>query len=208
MICAASRMPVFNEEEEEQLRKIMAGEFWEEDMPDFSDNLPTREKVRVKSATTAAPARPAAAALNSDSEKKVTAPNANWRTATDAAVAQSKANPLLIPKPSPVIKKKKPVPAPSSDYLDFSDLDYDDFESAMRFVYFAVYFQLYAIILILSWDMICREEENGGMNPGGGGSKNTAAPEQHAGLDSADVVPSYVWDGLLDSEGLPYKFTR
>lgn len=53
-----------------------------------------------------------------------------------------------------------------------------------------------------------REEENGGMNPGGGGSKNTAAPEQHAGLDSADVVPSYVWDGLLDSEGAPYKFTR
>ena len=138
MICRASRMPVFNEEEEEQLRKIMAGEFWEEDMPDFSDNLPTREKVRVKSAATAAPPRPAAAALNSDSEKKVTAPNANWRTATDAAVAQSKANPLLIPKPPPLIKKKKPVPAPSSDYLDFSDLDYDDFESAMRFVYFVV----------------------------------------------------------------------
>ena len=46
------------------------------------------------------------------------------------------------------------------------------------------------------------------MNPGGGGSKNTAAPEQHAGLDSADVVPNYAWDGLLDSDGLPYKFSR
>ena len=53
-----------------------------------------------------------------------------------------------------------------------------------------------------------REEENGGMNPGGGGSKNTAAPEQHAGLESADVVPSNVWNGLLDPEGLPFKFAR
>ena len=46
------------------------------------------------------------------------------------------------------------------------------------------------------------------MNPGGGGSKNTAAPEMHAGLDSADIVPGYAWNGLLDSEGLPYKFDR
>ena len=134
MICSASRMPVFNEEDEEQLRKIMAGEFWEDDMPDFSDNLPTRERSRVKAAAaiTDQPA-PAAQTSNSVSEKKVTAPNANWRTATDAAVAQSKANPMLVSKAPVVIKKKKPVPAPSADYLDFSDLDYDDFESAMRY---------------------------------------------------------------------------
>lgn len=133
MICSASRMPVFNEEDEEQLRKIMAGEFWEDDMPDFSDNLPTRERSRVKAAAAIIdqPA-PAAQASNSVSEKKVTAPNANWRTATDAAIAQSKTNPMLVTKTPAVIKKKKPVPAPSADYLDFSDLDYDDFESAMR----------------------------------------------------------------------------
>ena len=133
LICYASRMPVFDADDEEQLRKIMAGEFWEDDMPDFSDNLPTREKVRAKVVTSAAPPVTNVAS-NSVSEKRVTAPNANWRTATDAERAQTKANPLLIPKPAPLIKKKKPVPAPSSDYLDFSDLDYDDFESAMRLV--------------------------------------------------------------------------
>ena len=132
VLSAASRMPVFNEEEEEQLRKIMAGEFWDDDMPDFSDNLPTREKSKAKSAA----AEPAAAvavrvAPNSASAKKVVAPNANWRTATDTPVPQP-LNPLLIPKPATLIKKKKPVPTPSSDFLDFSDLDYDDFESAMR----------------------------------------------------------------------------
>lgn len=132
-ICHASRMPVFDADDEEQLRKIMAGEFWEDDMPDFSDNLPTREKVRAK-VVTSAPPPVTNVASNSVSEKRVTAPNANWRTATDAERAQTKANPLLIPKPATLIKKKKPVPAPSSDYLDFSDLDYDDFESAMRLV--------------------------------------------------------------------------
>lgn len=126
-----SRMPVFDEEDEEQLRKIMAGEFWEDDMPDFSDNLPTRERKRTKSVeipvATVAPIVPTSA-----SAKKVLAPNANWRTATDAPKAQVQ-NPLLIPKPTSLItKKKKPAPAPSADYLDFSDLDYDDFESAMR----------------------------------------------------------------------------
>ena len=55
---------------------------------------------------------------------------------------------------------------------------------------------------------IHREEENGGMNPGGGGSKNTAAPEQHAGLESADVVPGVAWNGLVDPEGLPFTFNR
>ena len=124
-----SRMPVFDEEDEEQLRKIMAGEFWEDDMPDFSDNLPTRERKRTKSVEI--PVAPVAPVVPiSASAKKVLAPNANWRTATNAPIAQ---NPLLIPKPtSLIVKKKKPAPAPSADYLDFSDLDYDDFESAMR----------------------------------------------------------------------------
>lgn len=130
---SVSRMPVFDEEEEEQLRKIMAGEFWEEDMPDFSDNLPTKERKRAKSVEVPMAAPVAAVVPNSASAKKVLAPNANWRTATDAPVAQV-LNPLLIPKPASLIKKKKPVPAPSADYLDFSDLDYDDFESAMRYV--------------------------------------------------------------------------
>lgn len=125
----ASRMPVFDADDEEQLRKIMAGEFWEDDMPDFSDNLPTRERTKAKTTapTTAAPVNP-----NSVSAKNILAPNANWRTATNSP-APPPQNPLLIAKAPTLIKKKKPVVSPSADYLDFSDLDYDDFESAMRY---------------------------------------------------------------------------
>jgi len=183
----ASRMPVFDEDDEEQLRKIMAGEFWEDEaMPDFSDNLPTKMKAKTKPAPAAA--APSAPPTNSKSvsTKKVTAPNADWRTITESTIAENLdpvfVNPQLIPKP--VVKKKipKPVVKEEGDFFEFTDLDYDDFESAMR------------------------EEENGGFNPSGGGAKETDAPEEHEGLDSADVVPPHVWKGLIDAEGLPYTF--
>jgi hypothetical protein len=132
----ASRMPVFDEDDEEQLRKIMAGEFWEDEMPDFTDNLPTKMKAKSKPAPAAAP--PAPTNSKSISTKKVTAPNADWRSITESAIAENLdpvfVNPMLIPKP--VVKKKipKPVVKEEGDFFEFTDLDYDDFESAMRYI--------------------------------------------------------------------------
>ena len=106
VLSAASRKPVLN---------------------DGSDNPPTRKKSKSNNAATEPVAVIAAhVAPNSVSAKKVVAPNANSRTATDTPAPQP-LNPMIVATPAISIKKKKPVPSPSSDLLDR-----DDSESAMR----------------------------------------------------------------------------
>ena len=177
----SSRMPQFNAEDQAELDKIMAGDYWEDDMPDFSDNL--KKKPRAAPKATDPPVSPPPSSYetnrnimkpNSQSSKKVLPPNADWRSAASQP-------------PSAVSVQRKDVvkqPNNTPDYFSFVDLDYDDFEKAMR------------------------EEEMGGMNPGGGGSKISAAPVLREGLISGDAIPTRVWDILRDAEGNPFKFTR
>lgn len=175
----SSRMPDFSSPEDQaELDKIMNGDYWDEEVAvDFSDNLPKKKGSQAQKQKDFKPSSPTPPttpiAPTSTSAKKVVAPNADWRTAASKPAADLRQQ----------REKKPPAPMNPAD-IDFMDLDYDDFEAAMR------------------------EEEGGGFNPGGGGSKSTYAPEVHEGLMAGDIVPIDLWEKLLDAEGNSYKFSR
>eukprot|EP01038_Epipyxis_sp_PR26KG_P015524 gene15524-20954_t len=100
-------------------------------------------------------------------------PNANWRSAfSDSPRTETRVN-----KPAKV--------SYMDDDFSFMDLDYDDFESAMK------------------------EMENGGMNPGGGVSKRTEIPQEHDGLNSGDIIDDKIWNELKEpQDGKVYSYDK
>jgi hypothetical protein len=67
---------------------------------------------------------------------------------------------------------------------DIDDLGYDDFERAFA------------------------ELSQGGLNPGGGGSKRSRLVEEHPGLVSGQVVKGGVWPNLVQPDGESTRFSR
>jgi hypothetical protein len=172
---AKSKMPSFSEEDQAELERISAG-----GQMDFSRNL-----KRIPKATEAAPPAQAKAAPPAQAKavvKPVMEPNSNWRTALSNPPAP--AGPVQVQRNSGPGASAKPQKASSKDDFSFMDLDYDDFEEAMR------------------------EADNGGMNPMGGVVKHSDAPVEHNGLKSGERIKPEVWGTLIDNQGEPAVFTR
>eukprot|EP01041_Mallomonas_annulata_P005626 gene5626-11354_t len=171
-------MPVFDENDEEELRRMSAGEDW--DIPEFADNIKKKPKIneeipKAEKPTKSPYAVPKPTSSSTVAPKKPTIPrpNLNWRSALTISSS--------LAKSVEASKKQKPE---SFDDIDdgYVDLDYDDFERAMR------------------------EVEMGGLNPGGVGSKQSTIPTEHNGLKSGEVLPSAAWKALVNAEGedVPY----
>eukprot|EP00607_Mallomonas_marina_P000086 CAMPEP_0182424988 /NCGR_PEP_ID=MMETSP1167-20130531/11316_1 /TAXON_ID=2988 /ORGANISM="Mallomonas Sp, Strain CCMP3275" /LENGTH=156 /DNA_ID=CAMNT_0024605265 /DNA_START=132 /DNA_END=599 /DNA_ORIENTATION=+ len=156
-------MPVFDEDDEENLRRMTSGEDdWE--MPDFSDNVPKKKNLKL-------PPKPKSPQQNVNKptssntgtalprKRSVPSPNLNWRSALSDTESVSRS----------VSDTKKKIPQYYSP-TDISevDLDYDDFERAMF------------------------EVEMGGMNEAIG-IKNTDVPSVHQGLYSGDEISLSLW---------------
>ncbi|KAJ1434176.1 hypothetical protein B484DRAFT_446815 [Ochromonadaceae sp. CCMP2298] len=168
-----SKMPSFSEEEQAELERILAGE-----QMDFSRNVKKIPKAPTAAQETqAAPPAQAQAVV-----KPVMAPNSNWRT----ALTNPPAAPVQVQRNSGPGASAKPRKAPvAADDFSFMDLDYDDFEQAMR------------------------EEDNGGMNlMSGVVSKHSDAPAEHNGLKSGARIKPEVWGMLMDNEGGAAVFSR
>jgi len=166
-------MPSFSEEEQAELERILAGE-----QMDFSRNVKKIPKAPTAAQETqAAPPAQAQAVV-----KPVMAPNSNWRT----ALTNPPAAPVQVQRNSGPGASAKPRKAPvAADDFSFMDLDYDDFEQAMR------------------------EEDNGGMNlMSGVVSKHSDAPAEHNGLKSGARIKPEVWGMLMDNEGGAAVFSR
>ena len=178
---AKSRMPVFDEDDEEQLANMMNNY-----NQGSNAKRPSPSQPSAVSAQTSAKTKPIIKPITNNNsniiENKVlnkpmstkslppppilpplVKPNPDWRT------AKSDANPYV----STLYNAKKPpvVADDSDDYYSFTDLDYDDFEAAMR------------------------EEENGDM--GVKANKVTAAPVvTYEGLYSGDSLSPSIWSYL------------
>lgn len=151
-LAAKSKMPIFNEEDEEELANIMTNQ--RKPTPN-----PVRPKIVEIPQTVPSPTvvtRPLKASKSPDS-------NSEW------AVAKSDFNPYVG---SQYNAKKPPVVADDEDeYFAFTDLDYADFEAAMR------------------------EEETA--STAVKSEKRTAAPVvEYVGLSSGDLLPPPVWSSL------------
>jgi hypothetical protein len=123
VLSAKSRMPVFDDEEKEQLRKILNNE-----IIDFSANIPKKKITEpVKPTTT-----PFVSAV--DKTRKitpVTEPNANWRSALSSSSSSSKqARSNRQGSFRTNDQSFKQIEDPDDD-LSFTDLSYSDFEQAM-----------------------------------------------------------------------------
>eukprot|EP01035_Chromulina_nebulosa_P018160 gene18160-23817_t len=150
------------------------------DIPDFSDNIPLSKKINKQTNK-----------QESNDENQSKKPQDNDIKANNVVF-----KPLQAPNPdwrSSLTKPngintgksiKKPPVAPIKDAFSFYDLDYEDFELAML------------------------EEENGGMNPGGGITKRSLSQQTVGGIDSGEVIPKRFFESLLDSEGLPFKYEK
>lgn len=178
-------MPVFDENDEEELRRMSSGENdWE--LPDFSDNLPRKKKPPTKPVAPISPPKsnqiklpPSTPNIKSNQagttalprvKSSIPSPNLNWRSAlnnNNNAVSRSVEDPSK--------KTKVPVYAEQNDFT-FMDLGYDDFERAMF------------------------EVEMGGINPGGS-TKRSEIPIEHEGMKSGEVLKSSAWQALVNSEG-------
>jgi len=190
-------MPVFDEDDQRELAKILSGQAAEEaawDLPDFDENIPLKKKMqkiqkaKADAESTSTPIQKAIIA------KPLTKPNSDWRSAS-------------MPTPSPPSRSSKtisaeysnPVKSSSSknaepassrygssygDDFDLSnvDLDYDDFAQAMF------------------------EVENAYVAVKGGG-KRSILPIEHEGLQSGARLPDKVWSHLLDGQGLPFDYS-
>lgn len=150
-----------------QFRLFGRIEDWESEdwFPDFAENIP-KKKIPSKSTAKATP-QPKQSSSNIPPRTTISgipAPNANWRAAS---------NPIASSLPT----YTEPTPARFRNVDEsFVELDYDDFERAMR------------------------EEEMGGINPGGS-SKVSTLPIDHEGMKSGDMLPLKIWDILLDAQG-------
>jgi hypothetical protein len=71
-----------------------------------------------------------------------------------------------------------------SSFVDLDDLGYNDFERAFA------------------------ELEMGGLNPGGGGSKQSMIVREHEGLMSGQIIKGGVWGTLIQPDGQPTRFSR
>jgi len=126
-------------------------------------------------------------------------PNSDWRNSKgNAAVASATPQVMASTRERERILRERErererdaqigsgemYPSPD-DFPSFDELDYSDFEDAMR------------------------ELEGGGLNPMSGlGSKNTDAPEEHEGLSSGDILPEALWEKLVNVEGEAFKFSK
>ncbi len=110
---------------------------------------------------------------NKPANKLINKPNNDWRTAMNRSPSQSN---VVIPTRT----------ESSTNDINFYDLDYDDFESAME------------------------EEDGGGFGPEGSNKswKGMTIPETSGGLRTGDLLPSAAWSYLVDSENTDYKFVK
>lgn len=204
-------MPKFNAEEEEELKRMLDGNnddeptydiFGNDDLLDDdpyslsnNDQAINKEKVNKdkKKNNQAAPQappvltkkikdtnnnKPSDSIKASDYQvKPLTQPNSDWRSAYSGSTPAEHRR--------PPVKSSKPA-------VDFTDIDYDDFEAAMM------------------------EEENAGlgvtyMGPGSGvGTGKVSAPVVmvHSGLKAGAVISGGAWDSLKDSEGEMYSHDK
>jgi len=196
-------MPKFNAEEEEELRRILSREDFQ---IDFSDNVKPRKRIGVEgSDSSGSNAMITTASKVRDNEASYTVragstkPNKPVGTNNPLGPYGKIPSPPTkqAPPPQPLLPNSNwrsaasalqvsapPTPSrrPSSQISDdndfsFLELDYSDFEQAMR------------------------EEDNGGMNPMGGGSKHSFIPTEHKGLSSGVRINPDIWSRLLDHEG-------
>lgn len=157
-----SRMPSFNAEEQEELRKILNEEYSEEDVVglQFSDDDGVfREQARRSPRREAVPSRisppnPTVKKTSSSSNtlernppaskagkqiapvSKVLAPNPDWRSAlsnTDKSSKSSIGSTIFDMDRNRRDFKRPPVQPKRQDDFAFDDLDYDDFEQVMLF---------------------------------------------------------------------------
>lgn len=139
-------------------------EDWENEdwlLPDFTDNLP-KKKIQSKASPKATSQSKQAPV--STRRASIPPPNSNWRAATNQVISSL-----------PTYEDETPTRFRNVEE-SFVELDYDDFERAMR------------------------EEEMGGINPGGS-SKISALPVDHMGMKSGEMLPVKIWDILLDAQG-------
>jgi hypothetical protein len=149
-IFARTKMPVFDESDEEELNNIINGN-------------QQRLKSNVKPQTQAPPN---AVIKQPVILPSIVKPNSDWRSArSDVNRYQS----------TSYNSKKPPTIKQDDSYFSFTDLDYEDFEQAMR------------------------EEEAGDM--GVTGNKLTPEPIQHSGLMSDDLISKDIWSSLFFSDG-------
>lgn len=165
-------MPVFDEDDEAELASIMNDVFSNNVPKKKVGNEPTASKVDENTIKKNQPTVNAVSILPTVIPKKapsLVSPNSDWRTATNDRYASKSGS-------------RKPVQAEEDDYFSFTDLDYDDFEEAMR------------------------EIEMGGMSVRG--DKISEIPQEHEGLSSGDTLGDSFWERLLDSEGAKINFSR
>ena len=171
-LMAKSRMPVFDEEDEEELANILTNQ-----------RKPTLNPARPKKQSLTPPPPPppsppiASSQTIPSSKKTIVTSTTTSRTppiskspTSEWAVAKSDFNPYAA---SQYNAKKPPVVADVDDeFYAFTDLDYADFEAAMR------------------------EEESGGAVVKS--EKRTAAPpvEEYVGLSSGDILAPSIWASL------------
>lgn len=200
-----SKMPKFSAEEEEELRRILSREDFQ---IDFSDNVKPKKRtisideggsasgrnVKTVSSTDGVKEPQSSNAVRGGSSQPVK-PTGGTGNALDpygkipAPIKAAPPQPLLpnsnwrtaasaLQVSTPPTSTRRSASQTSGDNdFSFLELDYSDFEQAMR------------------------EEDNGGMNPMGGGSKHSFIPTEHKGLSSGARINPGIWSKLLDHEG-------
>lgn len=203
-----SKMPKFSAEEEEELRRILSREDFQ---IDFSDNVKPKKRIISSIAE--------GGGTSGSNVKTVSSGGVSWVKEPQSSNAVRGGNsqpvkptertsnafgpygkitaPIKAAPPQPLLPNSNWRTAPSAlqvsapptstrratsktsgdNDFSFLELDYSDFEQAMR------------------------EEDNGGMNPMGGGSKHSFIPAEHKGLSSGARINPDIWSKLLDHEG-------
>lgn len=204
-----SKMPKFSAEEEEELRRILSREDFQ---IDFSENVnPKKRTSIIAEGGGASGSNVTVTSRGISSTGGVKEPQSSnvvrGGNSQPVKLTEGTSNalgpygkipaPIKAAPPQPLLPNSNwrtaasalQVSAPSTstrrsasqtsgdNVFSFLELDYSDFEQAMR------------------------EEDNGGMNPMGGGSKHSFIPTEHKGLSSGARINPDVWSKLLDHEG-------
>ena len=116
-------------------------------------------------------------------------PNSDWRNSASRKATKAPKRPEAtdfieeFETPVPDMRETSQPNAVDDMYGDggfnIDDLGYDDFERAFA------------------------ELSQGGLNPGGGGSKQSRLVEEHPGLVSGQVIKGGVWPNLIQPDGEP-----